>query len=113
MCSSDLSQIDPGPAPVDPATLPGYENMGKPGYHTIHPGETVRRIAADYGQNWRDVISWNPQLANAPPIHSARCSVFNSCEPYHDALTGTNGTNTPRNSLCRLRALLASKATRP
>ena len=62
------SQIDPGPAPVDPATLPGYENMGKPGYHTVRPGETVRRIAADYGQNWRDVISWNPQLANADVI---------------------------------------------
>ena len=40
-------------------------------------------------------------------------AVFNSCEPYQEALTGINGTNTPRNSLCRLRALLASKATRP
>ena len=33
------------PAKVDPATLPGAENAGKPGYYTVKPGETLMRIA--------------------------------------------------------------------
>lgn len=39
--------------------LPGAENAGKPGYHTVRPGETLIRIATDYGQTWRDVARWN------------------------------------------------------
>lgn len=41
------------------APLPGAENAGKPGYHTVKPGETLIRIALDYGQNWRDIARWN------------------------------------------------------
>jgi len=43
----------------DPSTLPGYENMGKPGYYTVKPGDTLIRIGLDAGQNWRDVARWN------------------------------------------------------
>ena len=43
----------------DPKTLPGFENMGKPGYHTVKPGETLIRIGLDAGQNWRDLVRWN------------------------------------------------------
>lgn len=46
-------------APVDPRTLPGYENMGKPGYYTVKPGDTIIRIGLEAGQNWRDIARWN------------------------------------------------------
>jgi len=42
-----------------PRPLPGAENAGKPGYHTVRPGETLIRIALDNGQNWRDLVRWN------------------------------------------------------
>ena len=41
------------------APLPGAENAGKPGYYTVMPGDTLKRIAAENGQNWRDVARWN------------------------------------------------------
>lgn len=52
--------VVPPPAvePVKPP-LPGAENAGKPGYHTVKPGETLIRIATDNGQTWRDVARWN------------------------------------------------------
>jgi lipoprotein NlpD len=47
-------------APADaPKPLPGAENMGKPGYYTIKPGDTLIRIGLDNGQNWRDIVKWN------------------------------------------------------
>jgi lipoprotein NlpD len=39
--------------PIKP--LPGAENVGKPGYYTVRPGDTLIRIALDSGQNWRDI----------------------------------------------------------
>ncbi|HWP11883.1 MAG TPA: LysM peptidoglycan-binding domain-containing protein, partial [Ramlibacter sp.] len=58
------SQPQPQPQPpavvVEPAKqLPGAENVGKPGYYTVRPGDTLIRIALDSGQNWRDVARWN------------------------------------------------------
>ena len=58
----------PVPSPVDPSTLPGAENAGKPGYHTVRPGDTVRKLAAEYNQDWRDIIRWNQQLPNPDVI---------------------------------------------
>jgi lipoprotein NlpD len=43
--------------PIKP--LPGAENVGKPGYYTVRPGDTLIRIALDSGQNWRDIARWN------------------------------------------------------
>ena len=39
--------------------LPGSENLGKPGYYAVRPGDTIMRIGLDTGQNWRDVARWN------------------------------------------------------
>ncbi|MBC7601463.1 MAG: peptidoglycan DD-metalloendopeptidase family protein [Ramlibacter sp.] len=39
--------------------LPGAENAGKPGYYTVHQGDTLIRIALETGQNWRDIARWN------------------------------------------------------
>ncbi len=53
------SAVAPRPGAVDPATLPGAENAGKPGYYTVRPGDTLMRIAADSRQPWRDIVRWN------------------------------------------------------
>lgn len=47
--------------------LPGAENAGKPGYYTVKPGDTVRKVAQETGQNWRDITRWN-ELSNADLI---------------------------------------------
>lgn len=44
---------------VDPATLPGAENAGKPGFYTVRPGDTIMRIANEVGRPWRDIVRWN------------------------------------------------------
>jgi lipoprotein NlpD len=55
----------PAPAPAVGASEvvskppPGVENLGKPGYYAVKPGETLIRIALDNGQNWRDIARWN------------------------------------------------------
>ena len=72
---------------VDPRSLPGHENTGKPGYYTVQRGDTVRKVAQDHGQNWRDVIRWNANvlpnpnaievgqvLRVAPPVGSSMAS---------------------------------------
>lgn len=45
-------------------TLPGAENAGQPGYHTVSKGDTLTQIALDNGQSWRDLMTWN-NLDNA------------------------------------------------
>jgi len=52
-------------APVKP--LPGAENAGKPGYYTVKPGDTVRKVGQETGQGWRDIARWN-DLTNADQI---------------------------------------------
>lgn len=49
---------------VDPSTLPGYENAGKPGYYTVKPGDTLIRIGLEHGQSWKDIARWS-NLENA------------------------------------------------
>ena len=44
---------------VDPATLPGAENAGKPGFYTVRQGDTIMRIATEANQPWRDIARWN------------------------------------------------------
>ena len=39
--------------------LPGAENAGKAGYYMVKPGDTLNRIAAENGQNPKDLIKWN------------------------------------------------------
>lgn len=55
------------PAAVDPRTLPGAENAGKPGYYTVRPGDTLFRIGLEHGQSWRDIAQWS-QLSNPNQI---------------------------------------------
>ena len=59
--SAPTSAAAPAPEPpaAKPATLPGAENAGKPGYHTVKPGDTLIRIGLENGQNWRDIARWS------------------------------------------------------
>ena len=86
------------PNRIDPATLPGAENAGKPGYYTVKPGETLMRIAADNGQNWRDIARWsnleNPNVIEVgqvlrvvPPVTTTASAAPAATAP---AVTGAN-----------------------
>ena len=37
----------------------GVENLGRPGYYAVRPGDTIMRIGLDTGHNWRDISRWN------------------------------------------------------
>jgi len=56
--------------PVKPP--PGIENLGKPGYYQVKPGDTLIRIGLDNGQPWRDLARWNglenPNLIEAGQV---------------------------------------------
>lgn len=89
-----------GAAKVDPATLPGAENAGKPGYYTVKPGETLMRIAMEHGQSWKDVARWsnleNPNVIEVgqvlrvvPPTSSAAVT---QPAPAAPAVTGSAST---------------------
>jgi|UPI0004866A8F lipoprotein NlpD len=39
--------------------LAGIENYGKPGYYAVRPGDTIRRIGTETGQNWQNIARWN------------------------------------------------------
>jgi lipoprotein NlpD len=41
------------------APPPGLENLGKPGYYAVKPGDTLIRIGLENGQNWKDLVRWN------------------------------------------------------
>ncbi|MCU0775512.1 MAG: peptidoglycan DD-metalloendopeptidase family protein [Ideonella sp.] len=61
IASPVASGTEPGRTP------PGIENLGKPGYYAVKPGDTLVRIALESGQNWRDIVRWN-NLADANVI---------------------------------------------
>jgi lipoprotein NlpD len=48
----------PAPDAVRPPP-PGQENLGKPGYYAVKPGDTLMRVGLETGQNWRDIARWN------------------------------------------------------
>ena len=51
---------------VDPATLPGHEFAGRPGYYTVQQGDTIRSVARANGLDWRDITRWNSQWVPNP-----------------------------------------------
>lgn len=84
-----------GSASRDPSSPPpGAENAGKPGYYTVKPGDTVRRIGLDTGQNWRDIVRWN-DLGNPDLIEVGQ--VLRVVPPNIDAsVASTRPVNAPR-----------------
>jgi lipoprotein NlpD len=71
-CSSTLRQapvIDRAPPPVEvkPVTPPPEEPKEEKGTYVVKKGDTLIRIALDFGQNYRDLVAWN-NLANPNDI---------------------------------------------
>ena len=61
--AAQAAPVAPGLATATPADtskpLPGIENLGKPGYYAVKPGDTLIRIGLESGQNWKDLMKWN------------------------------------------------------
>ena len=65
----------PSNAPVDDRTAPKQAKKpvepvpvaDPPGYYTVRKGDTLSRIAYQFGQTWRDLVDWN-SLANPNDI---------------------------------------------
>ena len=65
----------PSNAPVDDRTAPKQSKKqpepapvaDPPGYYTVRKGDTLSRIAYQFGQTWRDLVDWN-NLANPNDI---------------------------------------------
>ena len=57
--ATNATNATPTRPAVDPATLPGAENVGRPGYYTVRQGDTIRKIAAAVNQPWREIARWN------------------------------------------------------
>lgn len=53
---------------VDPATLPGAEFAGRPGYYTVQPGDTIRSISRALNVDWRDLAQWNSGWVPNPDV---------------------------------------------
>ena len=78
---SAASAAEPAkPVAVDP-------NLGKPGFYTIKPGDTLIRIGLDNGQNWKDLMRWN-NLSNPNLIEVGQ--VIRIISPGVDPATATS-----------------------
>ena len=53
---------------VNPATLPGAEFAGRPGYYTVQPGDTIRSISRALNIDWRDLTQWNSNWIPNPDV---------------------------------------------
>lgn len=53
---------------VDPATLPGAQFAGRPGYYTVQPGDTIRSISRALNLDWRDLAQWNSAWIPNPDV---------------------------------------------
>jgi lipoprotein NlpD len=51
--------VTPATSEVPGKPLPGIDNLGKPGFYAIKPGDTLIRVALENGQSWRDIARWN------------------------------------------------------
>ncbi len=112
------SRVQPAVVAEPAKALPGAENMGKPGYYTVRPGDTLVRIALDSGQNWRDIARWNnidnpnvievgqvlrviPPAGTAPEVVVARPVTPGSAVPSPAPPTAASSAPTAASSAAR------------
>ena len=79
------------PAPVvDMATpVSGVRAPDAPGFYTVKKGDTLNRIAQEFSQNFRDIVSWN-NLSNPNDIQVDQ--VLRVLPPAGTAQTGSVAT---------------------
>jgi lipoprotein NlpD len=57
--AAPVGAVTPATSEAPGKPLPGVENLGKPGYYAVKPGDTMIRVALENGQSWRDIARWN------------------------------------------------------
>ncbi len=97
-CTSNLRQAPvvertPKLRPVVPVTT--EQPKDERGFHTVKRGETLLRIALDYGQNYRDIVAWN-KLADPDDIKVDQ--VLRVAPPEHVAGVQTMPVSAPPTS---------------
>jgi lipoprotein NlpD len=97
--------------------LPGIENYGKPGYYAVRPGDTIRRIGAETGQNWRDLARWNnldnPDLIEVGQVLRVIPPVGTTATPTTTASADAAKAATPATSTPATSAAAAPAAAAP
>ncbi|WP_418320358.1 peptidoglycan DD-metalloendopeptidase family protein [Piscinibacter sakaiensis] len=90
-----VTTVTPAPAAAEAVKpLPGIENLGKPGYYAVKPGDTLIRIGLENGQNWKDLVRWN-DLENPNVIEVGQ--VLRVVPPGTDpTVAGTRPVSPPR-----------------
>jgi len=78
-------------APAGIATAASASLAGQPGYYTVQPGDTLRRIALQYGTTWQALAQWNNladpnvievgQVLRVTPPHGATQTAEASAPP--------------------------------
>ncbi|MDR0996663.1 MAG: peptidoglycan DD-metalloendopeptidase family protein [Zoogloeaceae bacterium] len=88
--AAGCASVAPVPVEDRSQSLPG---MASPeAYHTVKPGETLYRIALEYGQSYRDVAQWN----NIPePYTLSIGQVLRIAPPGAVVTTAETATSTP------------------
>lgn len=69
-CTNTLRQapvVERNPAADTRPAKPAEEPKDERNFYTVKKGDTLLRIALDYGQNYRDIVAWN-NLANPNDI---------------------------------------------
>jgi lipoprotein NlpD len=107
--------IEHGPAPkavehAKPKTAEGRGPEGR-GYYTVKKGDTLYRIAGEFGQNYRDLVAWN-NLSSANDIKVDQ--VLRVLPPETgSAQAGTQTGSVSVNSGVEVRALASATASSP
>ncbi len=57
--TAPVGAVTPATSEAPGKPLPGIENLGKPGFYAVKPGDTLIRVALENGQSWRDIARWN------------------------------------------------------
>jgi lipoprotein NlpD len=76
--------------PAPPAPAPEEPKADARGSYTVRKGDTLLRIAFDFGQNYRDLVAWN-NLADPDDIKVGQ--VLRVVPPERNNNSGVAGTN--------------------
>jgi lipoprotein NlpD len=76
--------------PAPPAPAPDEPKADARGSYTVRKGDTLLRIALDFGQNYRDLVTWN-NLADPDDIKVGQ--VLRVVPPERNNNNGVAGTN--------------------
>ncbi|MGC9236449.1 MAG: peptidoglycan DD-metalloendopeptidase family protein [Thiomonas sp.] len=92
-------------APAGIATAASASLAGQPGYYTVQPGDTLRRIALQYGTTWQALAQWNNladpnvievgQVLRVTPPQAATRSAEASAPPLPSGSTAQSFAVTP------------------